>query len=74
MLLLTIGVEPVSMDAARAAALVGAIAAVLESGELVEEARGALGSGTPALSPLASGPPPALPPGSSWEGEERRTP
>jgi acyl carrier protein len=74
MLLLTIGVEPVSMDAVRASALVGAIAAVLESGELVEEARGALASGGPALPSPVSDSPPALPPASSWAVEERRGP
>ena len=65
MLLLTICVGSASTDTGHAATLVSEIAAILESGELVAEARAALaGEGSPALS-APSGPPlPALPPAS----------
>ncbi len=72
MLSLTICVEAVSMDSTRAAALVNAIAAVLESPELVDEARAAGVSGALVAPEHGPQPPAALPPHSgpaAIEGE-----
>jgi pyruvate/2-oxoglutarate dehydrogenase complex dihydrolipoamide acyltransferase (E2) component len=65
MLALTICVDHATMDASRAAALLNEIAVVLESDELVDEARGAASGASPALAARGPQRPAELPPVSS---------